>query len=45
VMKIEYRLVLHTVGIGAVDVRELIGALDDMSMNVNFLAASHQPAS
>jgi hypothetical protein len=44
-MKVEYRLVLHTFGIGAVDVRELLGALDDMNMNVSFLAASHQPAS
>jgi hypothetical protein len=44
VMMIEYRLVLHTFGIGAVDVSRLLGSLEDMRMNVSFLAASQQPA-
>lgn len=44
VMTIECRLVLHTLGIGAIDVSQVLGALDDMRMNVNFLTASHQSA-
>ena len=44
VTMIEYRLVLHTFGIGTVDVRRLLGSLEDMRVNVSFLAASQQPA-
>ena len=44
VTTIEYRLVLHTLGIGTVDVSQLLGSLEDMRMNVSFLAASQQPA-
>ena len=42
---VEFRLVLHTFGLGPVDARELIGALDAMRMNVSVTAPAVQSAS
>lgn len=42
VLMVEFRLVLHTFGLGAVDARELLGALDSMRMNVGPVAVSQQ---
>jgi hypothetical protein len=39
ILSIECRLLLHTFGVGTVDVRSLIGALDNMRLNVGDLAA------
>jgi len=44
VLMVEFRLVLHTFGLGAVDARDLLGALDTMRMNVGAMSASAQPA-
>jgi hypothetical protein len=44
VVAIEFRLVLHTAGVGTVDVRKLLGALDSMRLNVGDLAAVQSPA-
>jgi hypothetical protein len=43
VVAIEFRLVLHAAGLGTVDVRNLLGALDNMRLNVGQLAASPLP--
>ena len=40
VVAIEFRLVLHAAGIGTVDVRDLLTALDNMRVNVGQLAAN-----
>jgi hypothetical protein len=45
VLLVEFRLVLHTFGLGPVDARELLGALDAMRMNVSEIAPAAQPAS
>lgn len=44
VLSIEARLLLHTVGIGTVDVRNLIGSLEAMRLNVSNFAAVPQSA-
>jgi hypothetical protein len=44
VTMVEFRLVLHSFGFGAVDVSQLLGALEDMRMNVGSLAQSPQAA-
>jgi hypothetical protein len=44
VLEVEYRLVLHTFGVGAVDVSKLLGALEGMRMNVGSFAVASQPA-
>jgi hypothetical protein len=44
VVAIECRLVLHTAGIGTVDVRKLIAALDNMRVNVGDLASAQSAA-
>jgi hypothetical protein len=40
VLNVEFRLVLHALGMGPVDVTHLIGALDGMRMNVTAFAPS-----
>lgn len=44
VLQVEYRLVLHTFGLGNVDVTELLGALEGMRMNVGSFGVASQPA-
>jgi hypothetical protein len=44
ILSVEYRLVLHTVGIGTVDVSQLIAALDNMRVRVGDLAAAQPSA-
>jgi hypothetical protein len=44
VVAIELRLVLHTLGIGTVDVRNLLSALDNMRLNIGDLADVQSPA-
>ena len=44
VVAIEFRLVLHAAGIGTVDVRNLLAALDSMRLNVGDLASVRSPA-
>jgi hypothetical protein len=44
IMSVECRLLLHTVGIGAVDVRNLLAALDNMRINVGDMAAIQSSA-
>jgi hypothetical protein len=39
ILSVEYRLILHGLGLGTVDVRNLIGALDHMRANVGDVAA------
>jgi hypothetical protein len=45
VLMVEFRLVLHTFGLGPVDARELLGALDTMRMNASAIAPAAQSAS
>jgi hypothetical protein len=44
VIMVECRLVLHSLGMAPVDVTNLIGALDEMRMNIGALAPSAQPS-
>jgi hypothetical protein len=44
VLRVEYRLFLHTFGVGTVDVTELLGALEGMRMNGGSFAMASQPA-
>ena len=44
IMSVECRLLLHTVGIGTVDVRNLLQALDNMKINVGDLSAVQSAA-
>jgi hypothetical protein len=44
VLQVEYRLCLHTFGLGHVDVTDLLGALEGMRMNVSSLGVAAQPA-
>jgi len=44
VTMVEFRLVLHTLGLGAVDASRLLGALEDMRVNVGSLSAIAEPA-
>lgn len=44
IMSIECRLLLHTLGIGTVDVRNLLQALDNMRINVGDLSAVQSSA-
>jgi hypothetical protein len=44
ILAVEYRLFLHTFGIGTVDVRNVIAALDSMRVNVGNAAALQTPA-
>jgi len=44
IMTVEYRLVLHALGLGTVDVRGLIAAVDGMRANVRNLAAVQSAA-
>lgn len=44
VLMVEVRLVLHAFGLGAVDVGQLLGALEDMRTNIGSLAATPQTA-
>ena len=39
ILSVEFRLILHGLGLGTVDVRNLIGALDQMRANIGDLAA------
>ena len=45
VLTVECRLLLHAAGFGPVDVTNLIGALDDMRLNIGALSPSAQSAS
>ena len=45
VLMVEFRLVLHTFGLGAVDARQLLGALDTMHINAGSLSTASQAAS
>ena len=44
VTTVEFRLLLHAAGLAAVDVRGLIGALEDMRLNVGSFTPSAEPA-
>lgn len=44
VLSVEFRLLLHAAGYGAVDVRQLLGSLEAMHTNVGSLAPSAQSA-
>ncbi|HYP05604.1 MAG TPA: hypothetical protein VER03_05150 [Bryobacteraceae bacterium] len=45
VLTVEFRLMLHAAGLGPVDVSDLIGALENMRINVGVMAPSAQAAS
>jgi hypothetical protein len=45
VLTVEFRLILHAAGLGPVDVSGLIGALEDMRMNITVLTPASQSAS
>jgi hypothetical protein len=45
VLMVEFRLVLHAFGFGAVDARKLLGALDSMRLNVNVMTPASDTAS
>jgi hypothetical protein len=44
VLTVECRLLLHSLGLGPVDVSHLIGALDDMRMNIGAFTQARQPS-
>jgi hypothetical protein len=44
IMSVESRLLLHTVGIGTVDVQNLLAALDNMRISVGDLAGAQSAA-
>lgn len=44
VLSVEAKLVLHSLGVGTVDVRHLIGSLETMRMNVNTFASAQSAA-
>ena len=43
-VRVELRLVLHTFGLATVDVRDLIGSVDSLRMQVGSLSAHHSAA-
>jgi hypothetical protein len=44
VTMVEFRLVLHSLGLGAVDASQLLGALENMRLNVGSLSPVAQPS-